>query len=326
MTKPYVYVTRKVPDEILKDLSEVAEVGMWREEGTPVPREILEKEAKRAAGLITMLTEKVDRSLLEEATSLQVVANVAVGHDNVDIGTATEKGVAVCNTPDVLTDTTADLTFALLMAAARRMVEAAQYIKDDKWKNWSPFLLAGNDVHHKTIGIVGMGRIGEAVAKRATGFDMKILYHNRSRKPETEKMLGAAYVEFEELLERADFIVCLTPLTSETEGLFDMTAFKRMKRSAVFVNVSRGPVVDEAALLEALNKGEIAAVGLDVFANEPISADHPLLQHENVVALPHIGSASLETRKEMIELACRNTIHVLQGKKPETMINSEILP
>jgi glyoxylate reductase len=320
MEKPYVYVTRKVPEEALGELYGVAEVGMWSEEEEPVPRDVLLKKAERAEALVTMLTEKVDGELFERAERLKIVANVAVGYDNVEIAAAREHGVIVTNTPDVLTDTTADLTFALLMAAARRLVEAAEYVKKGKWTVWSLMQMAGLDIHHKTIGIVGMGRIGQAVAKRAKGFDMDILYHNRSPKPEAELALGAEYVGFDELLERADFVVCMAPLTEETKDLFNAEAFRKMKPSAVFVNAARGGVVDEKALAEALQKKEIAAAGLDVFKGEPIAANHPLLSFNNVVALPHIGSASRETRMAMIELACHNAALVLQGQKPETAV------
>lgn len=320
MTKPYIYVTRKVPEKALQTIAEVAEIGMWQEAEQPVPRDVLLEEAVRADGLITMLTEQIDRELLERADRLKVVANVAVGYDNVDVGAAREKGIVVTNTPDVLNDTTADLTFALMMAAARRLVEAAEYVKEDRWTVWSPMQLAGRDIHHKTVGIVGMGRIGQAVAKRAKGFDMEILYHNRNRKPEAERELGAEYVGFEELLARADFVICLTPLTDETKEMFNREAFHRMKDSAVFVNVARGGVVDEGALEEALRNREIAAAGLDVYQKEPIGSDHPLLRLPNVVALPHIGSASRETRIAMIELACRNAALVLTGKEPETPV------
>lgn len=320
MEKPYVYVTRKVPEEALGELREVAEVGMWPEAEKPVPRDVFLKEAKRAEALVTMLTETVDSELFERAEKLKVVANVAVGYDNVEVGAARERGIIVTNTPDVLTDTTADLAFALLMAAARRLVEAAEYVKEGKWTVWSPMQMAGLDIHHKTIGIVGMGRIGQAVAKRAKGFDMDILYHNRSPKPETERELGAEYVGFDELLERADFVVCMVPLTEETKDLFNAEAFRKMKTSAVFVNAARGGVVDEKALEDVLRQKEIAAAGLDVFKGEPIAANHPLLSFDNVVALPHIGSASRQTRMAMIELACRNVSLVLQGQKPETPV------
>jgi glyoxylate reductase len=321
MKKPYVFITRKLSEHIVSPLKEKYDVNMWEHESTPVPRETLLNEVKKATALITMLSEKIDEELLEAGRDLQVVANLAVGYDNIDVQAATKKGIAICNTPDVLTDTTADLTFALLMATARRIIEAAELVKKGEWKSWSPFLLAGQDIHHKTIGIVGMGSIGEAVAKRAKGFDMNILYHNRSRKPEAEKSLGAKYCSFEDLIQQADFIVCLTPLTPDTKKLFNREAFNKMKKSAIFINASRGPVVDEKALYEALVEGEIAAAGLDVFETEPIGADHPLLSLQNVVALPHIGSATKETREAMMQLCVENVDRVLSGKSPKTLVN-----
>jgi len=325
MGQPYVFVTRKLPDHVIEQLREVAEVKVWPYEDVQVTREVLLEEAKKADALLTMLSDRIDQEVMEAGRNLKVVANLAVGFDNVNIRCATEKGIAICNTPDVLTDTTADLTFALLMAAARRLIEAAEFVKEGQWKSWSPFLLAGSDVHHKTIGIVGMGKIGQAVAKRARGFDMEILYHNRSRNEEAERTLGARYCSFNELLERSDFVVCLTPLTDDTRHLFDETAFRKMKKTAIFVNASRGPVVDEDALYKALVDGEISGAGLDVFYKEPIDASHPLLTLRNVVALPHIGSASTETRLAMMELCCRNILAVLQGEKPETLVNKEWL-
>ncbi|RXJ01824.1 D-glycerate dehydrogenase [Anaerobacillus alkaliphilus] len=325
MTKPYVFITRKLPEETIVDLLDVADVSMWPYEEEPVPREKLMEEAKKANGLLTMLSDKIDNELINQASHLKVVANLAVGFDNIDVEEATKKGIAICNTPDVLSDTTADLTFALLMATARRVVEAAQYIKDGQWKNWGPMLLAGTDIHHKTIGIVGMGRIGEAVAKRATGFEMEILYHNRTRKHEAESKLGANYCSFEELLKNSDFIVCLAPLTAETRGMFNEQAFKQMKETAIFINASRGDVVDEQALFYALKNGVIKAAGLDVFQNEPIGAEHPLLKLPNLVAIPHIGSASVETRKVMAELASRNIRNVLLDRQPEAIVNHVVL-
>jgi glyoxylate reductase len=323
MKRPYVFITRKLPEEIIAPLKEIAEVAMWPHDDVPVPRDVLMDEAKKADALLTMVADMVDEAILDAGKRLKVVANMGVGFDNIDVRAATKRGIAVCNTPDVLTDTTADLTFALLLATARRMVEAAQFIKDGKWKSWSPFLLAGADVHHKTIGIVGMGNIGKTVAKRAIGFDMNVLYHNRSRNIEAEKQLGATYCSFEELLERADFVVCLTPLTNETRHMFNKEAFRKMKRSAIFINASRGAVVDEQALYEALVSQEIAGAGLDVFEQEPIDASHPLLALPNVVALPHIGSATKETRTKMMELCCRNIIAILTGNQPETLVNKE---
>jgi len=276
--------------------------------------------------MLTVLSDSIDESILAAGKNLKVVANLAVGFDNIDVKSASREGIAVCNTPDVLTDTTADLTFGLLMATARRIVEAAEFVKEGKWESWSPLLLAGQDIHHKTLGIVGMGKIGETVAKRGTGFDMNILYHNRSRKPEVEEQLGAVYVSFSELVEKSDFIVCLTPLTAETKGMFTREVFKKMKQSAIFINASRGPVIDEQALYEALVAGDIAGAGLDVFEKEPIHADHPLLKLANVIALPHIGSSSIETRVTMMKLCIDNIKAVLDGKAPKTLVNKDWMP
>src|SRR6478735_2275613 len=299
MDKPFVFITRKIPNELIEPLKAVANVEMWDKEDEAVPHELLCEKAKHAHALLTMLS------------------------DNIDVEAATERGIIVSNTPDVLSDTTADLTFGLLMSVARRLVEAAGYVKENQWKSWSPFLLAGRDVHHKTLGIVGMGKIGETLGKRATGFDMEILYHNRSRNLQAEKKLNAVYCELNELLERSDFVVCLTPLTDETKHLFNASAFEQMKTTAIFINASRGAVVDEQALLHAVQSGEIAGAGLDVFDQEPISASHPLLQLPNVVALPHIGSASIETRTEMISLCVKNIKAVLTNESPITIVNKE---
>jgi glyoxylate reductase len=318
--KPSIFITRKLPNTVIEPLNDEFEVEMWDKEDVPIPRDILLEKATDASALITMLSDKVDTELLEHAPSLKVVANLAVGYDNIDLKAAKQKEVIICNTPDVLTDTTADLTFALLMTAARRIVEADRYIKEGQWKSWSPLLLAGADIHHKTIGIVGMGSIGEAVARRAKGFDMNILYHNRSRKPEAEEKLGAVYVSLDELLAQSDFVVVLAPLTEETEGLFQKEQFQEMKKSAFFINAARGAIVNEKALTEALKTGEIAGAGLDVFVKEPIDSDHPLLSLDNVVALPHIASSSTETRLGMMNLCVQNIMAVLKGDKPKTQV------
>ncbi|MFJ5964676.1 2-hydroxyacid dehydrogenase [Bacillus sp. NPDC093026] len=321
MTKPYVYITRKLDETSLTPLKEVAHIGMWPHEDEPCPREELEIQAAKADGLLTMLSDQVDEALLSNAPNLKVIANLAVGYDNIDLQAAKEQGIIVCHTPDVLTESTADLAFALLMASARRIVEASDWIKKGKWTGWGPFLLAGADIHHKTLGIVGMGSIGTALAKRAKGFDMKVLYHNRSRKPEVEKQLGVSYASFEDLLSESDFIVCLTPLTPETKLMFNEKAFDQMKRSAYFINVSRGQTVDEDALYEAVTTGKIAGAGLDVFSQEPVSPTHPLTKLNNVTVLPHIGSASVETRKAMMHLCAENIALVLHGKQAKTPIH-----
>ncbi|MCW4643829.1 D-glycerate dehydrogenase [Bacillus safensis] len=320
MTKPYVYITRKLDEASLTPLKEVAHVEMWQSEDEPCPREELETQAAKADALLTMLSDQIDEPLLSKAPNIKVVANLAVGYDNIDLEAAKKHGITVCHTPDVLTESTADLAFALLMASARRIVEASDWIKDGNWTGWGPLLLAGADVHHKTLGIVGMGSIGTALAKRAKGFNMNVLYHNRSRKPEAEAQLGVTYAAFEELLKQSDFIVCLTPLTPETKDMFNEKAFDLMKNSAYFINVSRGQTVDEDALYEAVTTGKIAGAGLDVFREEPVSPSHPLTTLRNVTVLPHIGSASVETRKTMMRLCAENIALVLQDEPAKTPV------
>ncbi|WP_033827989.1 2-hydroxyacid dehydrogenase [Bacillus andreraoultii] len=322
--KPYVYVTRKLPENIIQTLETFANVGMWESEEEPVPRRILIKEAEKADALLTMLSDKIDAEIFQVSKQLKVVANLAVGFDNIDIEQATKQGITICNTPDVLTDTTADLAFSLMLMVGRRLFESAELVKNGEWKSWSPLFMAGTDVHHKTLGIVGMGSIGEALAKRAMGFDMRILYHNRHRKIEIEHKLGVEYRTFDELVTESDYVVCLTPLTEETKGMFTKAVFQRMKKSAFFINVARGAIVVEEDLLQALREGEIAGAGLDVFQTEPIDSNHPLLQLKNVVALPHIGSASIETRTAMMELCCENIEAVLNNRKPIAVVNEEL--
>ncbi|MBU5267416.1 2-hydroxyacid dehydrogenase [Virgibacillus proomii] len=320
MNKPTIYITRSIPTKLLKPYQDQFTFTCWEKEETPVPREVLIKEAKHADGLICMLTEEIDNAFLDNVQRLQVIANLAVGYDNIDIHAAKARNIIITNTPDVLTETTADLGFGLLMTTARRLLEANDFIKQGRWQHWAPYLLAGTDVYNKTIGIVGMGRIGKAIAKRAKGFSMNILYHNRSRDERAEDKLGVTYLGLNELLSEADFVVSIVPLTDETKNMFDADAFGMMKHSAIFINISRGGVVDEAALIQALKEKQIAAAGLDVFSKEPLPKDHPLLQLRNVVALPHIGSASVETRTNMWNLCLENVTRVLSGKRPRTPV------
>ncbi|WP_166001732.1 D-glycerate dehydrogenase [Bacillus sp. Cs-700] len=314
--KPKVYLTRKLPDEIVNSLRETCELRMWKSDEEPVPHDVLEQEIQEVDGLYCMLTEEIDRSLLEKASKLKVVANMAVGYNNIDIKAAKEKGVVVTNTPGVLTETTADLTFALLMATARRIPEASTYLREGKWESWTPMQLTGQDIHGATLGIIGMGRIGESVAKRAKGFDMKVLYHNRRRNREAEDELDLQFAEFELLLKESDFVCILTPLTSETKNLIGVKELRMMKESAILINTARGGIVNEEALYHALKDGDIWGAGLDVFVEEPVSLNHPLLSLSNVVTLPHIGSASTKTRLKMAEVAMNNLLKVLNGEKP----------
>ncbi|MYL31337.1 D-glycerate dehydrogenase [Halobacillus halophilus] len=314
MGKPSIFITRRLPAEVVEPYQEQLDIEMWPEEAEAVDRRTLLEKAGKVDGLVTMLTDRVDQELLNAGSRLGIVANMAVGYDNVDVKAAESVGTVITNTPDVLTETTADLTFSLLMAAARRIVEAGNYIKEDAWNHWSPLLLAGTDVHHKTIGIVGMGRIGEAVARRAKGFQMDVLYHNRSRKEDVEQDIGARYASFDELLKNADYVVSLAPLTDETHHMFNAEAFQKMKDTAIFINASRGALMDEKALEKALKEQQIAGAGLDVFEQEPIRADHPLVSMPEVVCLPHIGSATKETRYKMMRLCLDNVVRYFEEK------------
>ncbi|TCS83117.1 2-hydroxyacid dehydrogenase [Tepidibacillus fermentans] len=323
MEKAKIYITRKIPEEAIRFLQKDFEVKVW-EEDRPVPREILLKEVRNVDGLYVMLTEKIDQELLDYASNLKAVSIMAVGYDNIDVSRLTEKGISLTYTPGVLSDTTADLTFALLMATARRITEANRYLLEGKWESWGPMLMAGQDIYGATIGIIGMGRIGEALAKRTTGFDMKILYHNRNRRPEIEERLGAEYRSLDDLLRESDFVVLLTPLTPETRNLIGERELGFMKPTSILINASRGATVDEDALYQALVNKKIWAAGLDVFHHEPVPKDHPLLQLENVVALPHIGSASIVTRKKMAIMAAEGLRDALLGNRPKHMVNSEV--
>lgn len=323
--KPKIFITRQIPEDILAMLQETCEVKLWSEADVPVPRDVLEQEIRDVEGLYCLLTESIDDSLLAQAKNLRIVSNMAVGYNNINVEAATRRKILVTNTPGVLTETTADLTFALLMMTARRMEEASQFLRQGQWKTWSPMLLAGQDVYGATIGIIGMGRIGEAVAKRAKGFDMKIIYHNRTRKFEIEERLGAQYRTFEELLEESDFVCILTPSTPETQNLIGKTELERMKPTAILINTARGGIVNEDDLYSALMDQKIYAAGLDVFSDEPLSPQHPLLTLANCVALPHIGSATVKTRREMARLAAVNLVTFLQGKTPPHCVNPSVL-
>jgi glyoxylate reductase len=323
MSRPSVLVTRPIMDAPLARLRERCDV-IVHENEFGIPRdELLEVVAGRDA-LITMLTDRVDAELLAAAGSqLQIVANHAVGFDNVTLADCTAAGVLASNTPDVLTETTADTAFALVLAAARRIGEGERLLRARTLWIWGPLMMLGQDVHHKTIGIVGFGRIGQAVARRARGFGMDVLYTDAVRlPPEVEAETGAERVELPELLTRADVVSIHTNLTPETRHLFGTEEFRAMKPTAVLVNTSRGPVIDEAALADALANGEIFAAGLDVFEREP-DVTEALLGLENVVVIPHLGSATVDTRDAMGHVAVDNVFAALDGERPPTLLNSE---
>jgi len=313
--RPHVFVARAIPEVGLELVREAAEAEIWADE-LPPPREVLLEKVRGVDGLLSLLTDRVDDELLNAAGSqLKVVSNFAVGYDNIDVPACTRAGVAVGNTPGVLTETTADLAFALLMSAARRLPEGHDYVRDDQWQTWGPMLLLGKDVHGATLGLVGFGRIGREMARRATGFGMRTLYYDKHRADEaTERDLGATYAPLERVLAEADFLSLHTVLSDETHHLIDAAALARMKRGAILINTSRGPVVDQDALAVALRSGQLFAAGLDVTDPEPLRADHPLVQLPNCLIVPHIASASERTRDRMAEKAARNLIAGIRGE------------
>ncbi len=295
----------------------------WEESERP-PREEVLRRVKDKEALICLLTEKVNDELLQAAPKLRIAANVAVGFDNIEVAACTKRGVVATNTPGVLDETTADFAWTLLMAVARRLLEGDALARSGMWKGWDLDQLVGTDVWGKTLGIVGFGRIGKAMARRASGFQMKVIYTDAVRAtPEVEKELKAEYRDINALLAASDFISIHTPLLPETRGLFNAEKFGRMKRTAFLINTSRGPVVDEAALVAALESGKIAGAALDVFEKEP--AIHPGLKRSNVVLAPHIASASLETRTKMACMAAENVVALLQGRRPVNVLNPEVL-
>jgi len=325
VARPRVYVCRPLLGRAMEILQEYCEVRVWPDPDVPPPREVLLAEAREAEGLVTLVTDRVDDGLLASCPRLRVVSNVAVGYDNVDVQAATQRGVVVTNTPDVLTETTADLAWALLLAASRRVAEADRFTRAGRWRSWGLQLMLGQDVYGRTLGVVGLGRIGRAVARRAPGFGMQVLYTSRRRHPDAERELGVRWRELDDLLAEADFVSLHTPLTPETHHLIGRERLRRMKPTAVLVNTCRGAVVDEAALVEALREGWIWAAGLDVFEEEPLAATSPLLSLPNVVLVPHVGSASFATRARMSELAAQNCVAVLQGLRPPNPVNPEVL-
>ncbi len=326
MTKPRVFITRVIAQEALDKIAQATEMEVWPGE-LPPSYEVLLEKARDAEGLLILVTDKVDVGLMEAAPKLKVISNMAVGYDNINIAEATKRHIVVGYTPGVLTEATADLAFALLMAAARRVVEADNYTRKGRWKTWGPMILSGQDIHHATLGIIGLGRIGAELAKRAKGFNMKVLYYDEIRRSEEEeRQLGVEYVsELARLLAGADFISIHVPLLPQTPHLIGAAEFAMMKPAAVFINTSRGPVVDQKALYEALKSGRIFAAAIDVTEVEPISPDAPLLTLDNVIITPHIGSASFITRKNMALMAAENLLAGLHGEPPLNCVNPEAL-
>jgi glyoxylate reductase len=317
-----VAVTREIPDAGLQPLREAATVKLWDQELPPSPDE-LDALLEGCDGAITLLTDRIDGPVLDRHSGLRVISNFAVGYDNIDIPAASERGVLVCNTPDVLTNATADHTWALLLAAARRIPESMAYVRDGKWKTWGPRLLLGREVSEATIGIVGLGRIGKEVAKRARGFDMSVLAFDPFEDSDFAREHQVTYVPLEELLDEADFVTLHVTLTPDTEHLIAAAELDRMKRTAILVNASRGPVVDTDALVDALRSGSIFGAALDVTDPEPLPADHPLANMTNCIVVPHTASATVQTRDRMAALAAENLLTGLKGERPTAAVNAD---
>lgn len=325
---PKVFVTRRIPEVGPQKLRQQSgwEVAQWDRDEV-IPRDTLLQLVRGCDGILSLLTERIDAELLEASgPQLQVVANLAVGFDNFVVPEMSRRGVIGTNTPDVLTDTTADLAFALMMATARMLPQAQKYVLDGKWTTWEPLGFLGQDIHHATLGLIGLGRIGAAVARRGAGFDMKVIYYDAYRRQDLEQQFGYQYRDsLETVLGEADFVSLHTPLTEETRHLMNAQRLAMMKPTAILINTSRGPVVDPQALYQALKAGTIWAAGLDVTEPEPLPVGDPLLTLDNCLVVPHIASASVNTRNAMSELAADNIINVLSGRAPKTPVNREVV-
>jgi glyoxylate reductase len=321
-----VYITRELPREAMRILESKFYVEVWNGE-MPPPKSLLIEKVKKADGLICLLTEQIDEEVIDAAgPQLRGICQIAVGFDNINVKAATIKGICVTNTPGVLTETTADFAFTLLMATARRIAEADKYVKSGQWKvPWGLTMLLGQDIWEKTIGIVGIGRIGSAMARRAKGFNMKILYYDIYRNEQIEKELGVKYVPLEKLLKESDYVTIHVPLMPETHHLINEERLRMMKKTACLINTSRGPVVDEKALYKALKEGWIWAAGLDVWEKEPVDLSNPLLKLDNVTTAPHISSGSIATRTKMAVMAAENMVAIQEGRAPPNLVNKEAL-
>ena len=324
MSNPRVFVTRRIPAKGLDLVWQAAEVEVWQHP-LPPSYEVLVQKVKGLDALLCLLTDRIDANLMDAiGPQVKVISQMAVGFDNIDIAAATARGIPIGNTPGVLTDTTADFAWALLMAAARRVVEGDKFTRAGKWKTWGPIDFLGPDVTGATLGIVGFGRIGQGLAKRAQGFDMRILYFDRQRDLEAEQKYGAQFVELDTLLRESDFVSLHTVLSPETYHLMDDVRLGQMKRSGILINTSRGPVVDPAALYRALSSGTIAYAALDVTEPEPIQVDDPLLTLDNIIIAPHIASASFQTRDKMATMAAANLIAGLRGERLPNCVNVQV--
>jgi len=315
-----IVVTRQIPEAGLALLRDLGTVTVWEDE-MPPSAEQLDALLGDADGALTLLTDRIDGPVLDRHPNLKVVSNFAVGYDNIDANAATERGVLVCNTPDVLTAATADHTWALLMSAARRIPESMEYVREGKWRTWGPLLLLGQEISGATLGIIGLGRIGKEVARRASGFGMRVLAHDEYQDHDFASRNSIEYTDLDTVLREADFVTLHVALTPETRHLIGAAEFAKMKPTAILINASRGPVVNTDALVAALQSGEILAAALDVTDPEPLAADHPLVNMDNCIVVPHTASATVQTRDAMATLAARNLVAGLQGDKPPASVN-----
>jgi glyoxylate reductase len=326
--KPKLFITRELFPDVIEKLKQYYDVEVWDRYHQP-PYEVLLEKVREVDALVSLLTDKIDCNLLQQAKRLRIIAQYAVGYDNIDVECATRLGIYVTNTPEVLTEATAELTWALILAVARRIVEADHFVRWGEWWRtktaWHPTMMLGVELKGKTLGIVGLGRIGSRVAEIGKAFGMRVIYYDLMRKEDLEKKLGIEYRDLDTLLQEADIVSIHTPLTKETYHIINEERLKKMKRTAILINTARGAVVDTEALIKALREGWIAGAGLDVFEGEPIPPNHPLTAFKNVVLVPHIGSATYEARHAMAELVAENLIAFYEGRVPPTLVNKDVV-
>ncbi|MFP4142991.1 MAG: 2-hydroxyacid dehydrogenase [Thermoplasmata archaeon] len=319
-----IFVTRQIPEKGIEKLREEHDVEVSQKDRNLTKEELVEG-VKGKDALLCLLTDMIDEEIIDAGGELKVISNYAVGYDNIDVEAATKRGIAVTNTPGVLTEATAEIAWALMMSVARNVVQGDGFVREDRFEGWDPTLMMGHELHGKTLGIVGMGNIGTKVAEMSRGFDMDIIYYNRSRNEGAEEELGAEYVEMNELLSRSDYVSLHVPLTEETEGLIGKQELDKMSEDSYLINTARGEVVDEDALVETLKDGGIAGAGIDVYANEPHGANPDYYDLDNVVLTPHLGSASFKAREGMAMMAAENILSVLKGEEPENIVNPEVM-
>ncbi|MBS3816340.1 MAG: D-glycerate dehydrogenase [Candidatus Thermoplasmatota archaeon] len=319
-----VFVSREIPEPGLKKLRKRYEVQVSKKPRNLTKEELVENVAGKDA-LLCLLTDTIDRDVIKAGDELKVISNYAVGYDNIDVKAATERNIAVTNTPGVLTEATAELAVSLMLSAARNVVEGDKFVREDRFEGWDPTLMLGHELHEKTLGIIGMGNIGRKVAQICKGFEMDILYHSRTRKEKVEEKIGAEYTDIESLLSKADFVSLHVPLTDETEKMIGPKELEMMKEDAYLINTARGGVVDEEVLIDFLEEEKIAGAGIDVYADEPSNANPGYYDLNNVVLTPHLGSATHRAREGMATMAADNLIDVLEGRRPDHIVNPEVL-